>query len=203
MEDDLMFKRIAVLAATVSVVAVMGSVMAGAAFAQGPAPDQAPLGLGRVDGAGMGFGAAGGPAWAGQACLDAASKVTGLSEAEIQAQRVEGKSLAQIAQAKGITEDKLMSELLAAKKAVLDNLVKAGVLTQAQADLMFANMTEQVKVAVERTSVGPAASTSMGPGKGACLSDGTVFPAPAAGAGRGAMRGFGRSQNSAAPRTGN
>ena len=196
-----MFKRIAVLAATLSVVAILGATMVGAALAQGPTPTQVPFGIGRH----MGNGSVGGPAWGGQATRDVVSKLTGLKVEDIQAQRQAGKSLAQIAQAKGVATDKLVAEILAAKKSVVDGLVKDGKLTQSQADAMVANMQAQVKTAVERTAIGPA----NGRGNGDCLAGGTVAPGtvtPGQGmrGGRGAMGGFsGRFQSPAAPRTGN
>ena len=60
-----------------------------------------------------------------------------------------------IAESKGIGEDKLISTILDAKKAILTGLVAGGKLTQAQMDLMVEHMQTQVKTMVERTTVGP------------------------------------------------
>ena len=64
--------------------------------------------------------------------------------------------MAQIAASKDISEDKLISTMLEAKKADLAKLVTGGKLTQAQMDAMVQRMQTQVKTMVERTIVGPA-----------------------------------------------
>ena len=107
---------------------------------------------------GMGAGMAGeqgrgAPAWAGQP--DAVADLLGMKAEDIQAARQAGKSLAQIADDKDISEDKLISTILGAKKAILDKLVADGKLTQAQMNLMVEQMQTQVKTMVERTTVGP------------------------------------------------
>ena len=79
-----------------------------------------------------------------------------MTDEQIQAERLAGKSLAQIAASKNVSEDKLISTILEAKKADLAKLVAAGKLTQAQMDAMVQNMQTQVKTMVERTNVGPA-----------------------------------------------
>ena len=109
----------------------------------------------RGKGKGMMGAGAGGPAWGGQASLDVVSKLTGLTVEEIRTLRQDGRSLSQIAQSKGISEETLIKEILAAKKTVLDAQVSAGTLTQAQADLMYKNMSDQVKESVTRTTTGP------------------------------------------------
>ena len=196
-----MFKRISVLAATLGAVALVGAGLAGSAFAQGPTqpvdPAQPQAGLGGRWGASQTAGSTlRGPAWGGQATLDAVSKLTGLSVTDIQAERQDGKSLSQIAQSAKVAKDKLVATILAAKKAVLDGLVKAGTLTQDQAGIMLDNMQDRVSTAVDRTETGPA----NGRGGGPCLEDGAAVPGAAvagatgtAGAmrGRGGMGGFG------------
>jgi hypothetical protein len=107
--------------------------------------------------AGVGRGA---PAWAGQP--EEVATLLGMTAEQIQAERLAGKSLAQIADAKGISEDKLISTILDAKKADLAALVADGKLTQAQMDLMVEHMQTQVKTMVERTTVGPAFNHTEG-----------------------------------------
>ncbi len=102
---------------------------------------------------GMGFGMRGGPAWAGQP--EEVQTYLGMTLEQIQAERLAGKSLAQIAVEKGKTRDGLISTILDAKKATLDEQVAAGKLTQAQADAVYANVQQQVPVMVDRTDVGP------------------------------------------------
>jgi hypothetical protein len=93
------------------------------------------------------------PAWAGQP--DAVEKLLNMTDEQIQAERQAGKSLAQIAQAKGVGKDELVKTIVDAKKTILDEQVKAGKLTQAQADAIYAHMQQQASVMVDRTTTGP------------------------------------------------
>ncbi len=162
-------KRFIVVAVMVGVLATALSATALAAPATPPAQ-----GLGQGFGPGMGIhtpgtglaqgsagygmrGGMGRPAWAGQP--DDVANLIKLSQADIQKERLAGKSLAQIAQAQGVTEDKLVSTILSAKKATLDKLVEGSKLDKAQAELMYGRMQTQVKAMVERTTTGPAWST--------------------------------------------
>jgi hypothetical protein len=88
----------------------------------------------------------------------------GMTAEQLAAERQAGKSLAQIAQAKGVSKQALVDLILADRKAVVDERVKAGTLTQAQADAMLAQMKERVTTAVDRTEVGPP--PWAGPGNG-------------------------------------
>ncbi len=127
------------------------------------APDAATTGVcGMVGGAGAAGGMMGRgvPDWAGQ--HDELATLLGMTAEDIQAERQAGKSLADIAAAKGITDDKLVDALMAARKANLDQLVADGKLTQAQADLMIERMETQVKSMVVRTTTG----APMGRGQG-------------------------------------
>jgi len=108
--------------------------------------------------------------WGGAfSALSPAAKLLGLQPGDVAAQRHEGKSLVQIAQTKNVDENSLVDAILADRQAQLEARVKAGTLTQEQADLMLQRMQTQVKAAVERTSVGPmapagGAGLQMGPG---------------------------------------
>ena len=187
-----MFKRISILAATLGAAALLGAGLAGAAFAQGPTDSANPV-QPRANAGGRwatnqtAGSAMRGPAWGGQASLSVVANLTGLSVEEIQDLRQDGKSLAEIASTKNVAKDKLVDAILAAKKTVVDDLVKAGTLTQAQADTMLAKMKTQVSSSVDRTETGPA----NGRGNGACLANGTAGAAAGTQAGRGAMGGFG------------
>jgi len=55
------------------------------------------------------------PEWAGQP--DEVATLLGMTEAEIQAERQAGKSLVQIADAKKVSEDTLISTILSARRA--------------------------------------------------------------------------------------
>ncbi len=96
----------------------------------------------------------GAPGWAGQP--DEVATLLGMTADEIRAERQAGRSLAQIAAAKGISEETLVETILDARKADLAQLVADGKLTQAQMDLMVERMGTQITSMVERTDVGPA-----------------------------------------------
>ena len=111
-------------------------------------------------GAGLGLGMRGGAAWAGQP--DEVQTLLGMTGDEIQAERLTGKSLAQIAAEKDKTKDQLVSTILSAKKAILEEQVAAGKLTQAQADAVYGNMQQQVPVMVDPTDFWPGCGTAGG-----------------------------------------
>jgi hypothetical protein len=108
-------------------------------------------GMGAGNGAGMRRGA---PAWAGGP--DDVAAILGMKAEEIQALRLKGQSLVDIAQTKGVDEKTLVEKLLAARKVDLDKLVGEQKLTQEQADYMLSHMQTQVSTMVERTTTGPA-----------------------------------------------
>lgn len=193
-----MSKRILVLVATLAVVAVLGTALVGTALADPTTPTPVPFGPRGGHGPMLGLG---GPAWGGQSTLDAVSKLLGLTPEQIHEQRLAGKSLVQIAQEKGVSKDQLVAAILAAKKAVLDSLVSAGKLTQAQADAMYANMQTQVPLAVERTTVGPVNGRGNGGNCGncPCLNGGKATP----GTGMGPGSHGGRFQAPVTPGRGN
>jgi polyhydroxyalkanoate synthesis regulator phasin len=92
----------------------------------------------------MGFGhRGGGPGIHGFGHLDAAASYLGLTEAELGAQLAGGKTLADVAKAKGKSVDGLVSALVADEKKELDAAVKAGRITQAQADAFLANAKQR------------------------------------------------------------
>jgi len=92
---------------------------------------------------GGGFGH-GGPGHGGPASLDAAAKYLGLTEAQLHTQLESGKTLAEIAKAQGKTIDGLERALTAATKTKLDAAVKAGAITQAQADDLLTRATDHL-----------------------------------------------------------
>jgi hypothetical protein len=153
------FIAVAVLAmviASLFAVSALAAGPVGGRWAQNGAP-QAPNAACPMGG--QGGGMMGRPAWAGQP--DEVATLLGLTAEQIQAERQAGKSLAQIAQAQGVSTDKLVETILSAKKAALQQAVTDGKLTQAQADLMVERMTAQVKVMVERTTTGPMGGRGM------------------------------------------
>ncbi|MGG1518062.1 hypothetical protein ABE504_21775 [Paenibacillus oryzisoli] len=99
----------------------------------------------------------------------------GMTQEELTAERKAGKSLAEIAQAKGVSEDTLVAKLTEAETKKLDDAVAAGKLKQEQADKMKTGIADRWKKLVEAK-----------PG----TVDGRKGPAPAFGKG-GSMAGFG------------
>jgi hypothetical protein len=79
----------------------------------------------------------------------------GLTQEQIREQRQAGKSLVQIAEAQDVSEETLVNAIMEEKQTTLQNRVAAGTLTREQADLMLVQMKERVKLAVNRTTVGP------------------------------------------------
>ena len=164
-------------------VAAFAALLAGTALAAGPVtPSAQGFGPGNgihapgtgitTPGTGMGSGgmaSRGAPAWAGQP--EEVATLLGMSAADIQAERLAGKSLVQIAASKTppVREDTLISTIIEAKTTDLAALVTSGKLTQVQADLMVEHMQTQVKTMVARASVGPAfgeGQTRPGMGQG-------------------------------------
>ena len=104
--------------------------------------------------------------------LPSLAKALGLTEEQLQAEFKAGKSALDIAKAKGISAEKLQADFLAAHKVALQQLVKDGKLTQAQADAMQDRADDQDHP---------------------CLT-GTVTPGQGAGPGRGGRGMMGRGR---------
>lgn len=109
----------------------------------------------------------------GARMIDTVAKLTGLSAAEVTAQRQSGKSLAEIAKAKGVTSGEVVAKTLAQRKAILDQYVKDGRITAAQAKLMLDRMSAQMKSRVDSTGAcqggqgcGQGGGCGMGRGQG-------------------------------------
>ena len=83
--------------------------------------------------------------------LDTAAGVIGVTADELRTQLQAGKTLAQVAQAKGIDQDALVDKLVAAEKTRIAAAVKAGTLTQAQADAKLADLESRVTGQVTST----------------------------------------------------
>jgi hypothetical protein len=108
------------------------------------AKDGIPLFGGRHGGPG-GFG------FHASASLTAAATYLGLTEAELRAELQAGKTLAQVAKAKGKSVDGLETALAAEAKKKLAAAVKAGTLTQAQADEIEKRLNEHLDDLVNGT----------------------------------------------------
>jgi hypothetical protein len=84
-----------------------------------------------------GRGAPGGDRVGGPELMDATAKALGLSSEELRTQVQSGKTITEIAAAKKVDLKTVQAAVLAAYKTQLDAAVKAGKLTQAQADERF------------------------------------------------------------------
>jgi hypothetical protein len=98
-----------------------------------------------------GFGRHGGR---GGPDLDTAASVIGVTRDELRTALEGGKTLAQVAQSKNISQATLVDKLVAAEKTRIAAAVKAGRLTQAQADSMTADLTTRVTERVTSTRPG-------------------------------------------------
>ena len=101
--------------------------------------------------------------------LDVVAKLTGLSTTEVAAKRAEGETLAQIAADKGVNSSAVVDEALKARTSTLDAEVKAGTITQAQADAAKATMKARLEQRVDTANTacdGSGTGGGRGPGMG-------------------------------------
>ena len=118
----------------VGVLAILVAALpAGAAFAQGPSGDQPPLGLGR--------GNWGGP---DNSLVAVAAKVLGMEQTALAAELNTGKTIADVAAAKGVALDKIVTAFVQPHVDWLNQAVKDGKITQAQADQSIAAMKANI-----------------------------------------------------------
>ena len=109
----------------------------------------------------------GGPRGRGPA-LDVAAKALGMTVEDLQAQLQDGKTIAEVAKAKGVDVQKVIDALVADAKAKTAAAVKAGKLTQAEADQRLADITEHITSFVND---GPPAHGPGGHGPGKAPGD--------------------------------
>jgi hypothetical protein len=96
-------------------------------------------GLGAIRGFGPGVGAAGTiPRDLSAAELNAAASALHTNASDLKSQLKSGKSLADLEKAAGVSDATVKAAMKAAAKGVLDSAVKAGTITQAQADALLA-----------------------------------------------------------------
>ena len=81
---------------------------------------------------------------------EAVAKVLGIPVEELRTQQQAGKTLAQIAEAEGISKTTLIDGLVKAAEAELDAAVKDGRLTQAQADQMKTGLRARITEKVDK-----------------------------------------------------
>ena len=91
---------------------------------------------------------------AGRVSSEATAEVLGITVEELRTAREAGQTLAQIAEAEGVSRDDLISGLVAAAQAQLTEAVEAGTITQARADELAAGLQERVTEKVDDVHTG-------------------------------------------------
>lgn len=118
----------------VGVLAILVAALpAGVAFAQGPSGQNPPLGVGR--------GNWGGP---DNSLVAMAAKVLGMEQTALVVELNTGKTIAQVAQTKGVALDKIVTAFVQPHVDWLNQAVEDGKITQAQADQYIATMKANV-----------------------------------------------------------
>ena len=115
-------KKWGIVLGAVVAVGLIASVIAGGALAQGTTTQAQATALGSQPKAGPADG------------MNDIAKLLNMTPDQIWAERVQGKTLADIAKDKGVDTQKLVDALVASQKTMLDQSVTDNRLTQAQAD---------------------------------------------------------------------
>lgn len=105
-------------------------------------------------GGGHGGGAHGGPGSLDADDLTAAAKALGMTEADLTTALNSGKTAAAVAKEKSVDVAKVIDAVVASDKAEIAAAVKAGTMTQAQADQRLADLTTHVTAEVNGTGGG-------------------------------------------------
>ena len=124
-------------------------------------------------GFGGGPGGRGGPGGHG-AGLDAAAKALGISAEDLRTALQDGSTIAEVAKDKGVDVQKVIDAMVAEAKAHLDEEVKAGDLTQDEADQRLADLTTRIGDLVQKgfPAGGPGGPGMPGGGPGMPGGDG-------------------------------
>ncbi len=94
----------------------------------------------------------------------AVAEALGLEVGELRAEQRDGKTLARIAEGKGIPRDALLARLVTAAESRLAEEVTEGELTQEQADERKAGLAERIGALIDRAGGGPGAKGPKGRG---------------------------------------
>lgn len=100
---------------------------------------------------------------AGARMADILADLTGLSVEDIHDRRVEGESVAEIAESEGVETQDVVDGAIAARKSILDAKVADGTIDAATRDEILARMTDRINERVTSDQTG-----RMGGGNGAC-----------------------------------
>ena len=160
--------RIIALAAVVLVVAALGLAVAGSASAAEGEQDSWWQDMWEwCHGEGWGGPGAGGGAFLDWGTANAVSKALGIDSDELRSQMNSGKSVFDIAEAKGVSKDKLVDSVLAPYRDTLAVQVKYGYITQEQADQLVKQRTDWLNQRFAQTpssSSGTRPQSFRGPG---------------------------------------
>lgn len=95
------------------------------------------------------------------------ANLLGMKPEQIIEKRNAGKSLADIASDKGFTEKEVVSEILKSREQILDERVKAGIITEEQKKLMLDRMKSGIEQGITDPTVGSGrGGGGFGPGRG-------------------------------------
>jgi len=108
----------------------------------------------------------------GARLLDVVAKLTSKTTAEVTADRQAGKTFTQIAAEKNVSSAAVVDEALKVRTTILADKVKAGTITQAQADAALAQMKTRLTDRVDSVNTacdgtGSGGGRGMGRGRGA------------------------------------
>ena len=161
-------KKFVVVGSIAVLVAVIGVAMLGGAvaFAQGPTGNTSPM-FGRS--LGLGMGGFGGP---DSSLVAVAAKVLGIDQTALIAELNAGKTIADVAKAKNIAVDKIVTAFVDARAKVLKAAVDAKRITQAQADATLAAIKTHAQTDV--TSKYTPHTNGAGRGQGRGMGQGFV-----------------------------
>jgi polyhydroxyalkanoate synthesis regulator phasin len=98
--------------------------------------------------------------------MESAATVLGISADDLMTQLRDGKSLADVAEAQGISVDKLKTDLLAQVKTELGTLVSDGKITQSQADDVYSRTESNIDTIINATGPFGGRCPPGGPGPG-------------------------------------
>jgi hypothetical protein len=119
--------------------------------------------------------------------LDEVASIIGITPKELRTQVRSGKTLAEIAKSKNISQDTLVSKLVAAAKTRIAAEVKAGRLTQARADAITEDLSARITEMVTRSGrMGMRGHHAFGDGDGDGPDGGTPPAAPSSSSSSGA-----------------
>lgn len=96
------------------------------------------------------------------------ARLTGLDVADVTAKRTAGTSYAEIAASKDVSSAQVVDEALKVRKTILEEKVKSGAITSAQADAALANMKTRLTERVKATDDSCSGAGGQGGQGGGC-----------------------------------